>query len=234
MTTRRLCILGAGNMGRALISGLLRAGTRAEAHQRRARTLPAARATLARELGISASADNEAAVARCRASSCWPSSRRTRRRCCNRWRQRLAGARPLLISVCAGTRVATLRGLGRCGRAGGARHAEPPGTGRCRHHGPVRAAARCRRRSARRGGDPQARGRGGVGADRGRARCGDGALGQRTGVFLPAGRVHGARPATQLGLEHATAQRLAVATLLRLGPAGARRRMPTSRGCAPR
>ena len=30
MTTQRLCILGAGNMGRALISGLLRSGTRAE------------------------------------------------------------------------------------------------------------------------------------------------------------------------------------------------------------
>ena len=30
MTNRRLCILGAGNMGRALIGGLLRAGWRAE------------------------------------------------------------------------------------------------------------------------------------------------------------------------------------------------------------
>ena len=30
MTNRRLCILGAGNMGRALIGGLLRSGTRAE------------------------------------------------------------------------------------------------------------------------------------------------------------------------------------------------------------
>ena len=38
-------------------------------------------------------------------------------------------------------------------------------------------------------------GRGGVGGDEDGARCGDGALGQRTGLFLPAGRAHGARPA---------------------------------------
>src|SRR4029077_18900071 len=62
MTNRRIAILGAGNMGRALIAGLLRAGTRAE-HLTVGEHYPAARELLARELGISASADNQAAVA---------------------------------------------------------------------------------------------------------------------------------------------------------------------------
>ena len=62
MTNKRLCILGAGNMGRALIGGLLRSGTRAE-HVSVGENQPAARAALARELGITATADNRAAVA---------------------------------------------------------------------------------------------------------------------------------------------------------------------------
>jgi len=49
-------------MGRALIAGLLRSGTRAE-HIAVGEHVAAARATLARELGISASPDNAAAVA---------------------------------------------------------------------------------------------------------------------------------------------------------------------------
>ena len=62
MTNSQVCILGAGNMGRALLGGLLRAGTRAE-HLSAAEMLPAARAALVRELGISAAADAHAAVA---------------------------------------------------------------------------------------------------------------------------------------------------------------------------
>jgi pyrroline-5-carboxylate reductase len=62
MTNRRLCILGAGNMGRALIGGLLRGGWRAE-QLSVAESQPAAREALARDFGISASGDNAAAVA---------------------------------------------------------------------------------------------------------------------------------------------------------------------------
>jgi pyrroline-5-carboxylate reductase len=62
MTNRRLCILGAGNMGRALIGGLLRAGWRAE-QLSVAESQPAAREAVARDFGISATGDNAAAVA---------------------------------------------------------------------------------------------------------------------------------------------------------------------------
>jgi pyrroline-5-carboxylate reductase len=61
MSHIELTVLGAGNMGRALIGGLLRHGMRpeqiavGESHE-------AARATLSRELGIAATADNVAAI----------------------------------------------------------------------------------------------------------------------------------------------------------------------------
>src|SRR6267142_2195967 len=61
MTNKRLAILGAGNMGRALIGGLLRSGTRPE-HISVGEPIAGAREALARDLGISASADNLAAV----------------------------------------------------------------------------------------------------------------------------------------------------------------------------
>jgi pyrroline-5-carboxylate reductase len=57
-----LAILGGGNMGRALIGGLLRSGTRAE-HIRVGESAAAARESLARELGVAATADNSAAIA---------------------------------------------------------------------------------------------------------------------------------------------------------------------------
>jgi pyrroline-5-carboxylate reductase len=56
-----LAFLGGGNMGRALIGGLLRRGTRPEQISV-GESLEAARATLSRELGIAATADNFAAV----------------------------------------------------------------------------------------------------------------------------------------------------------------------------
>jgi pyrroline-5-carboxylate reductase len=62
MSYRRIAFLGAGNMGRALIGGLLRSGRRAE-QLSVGEPMPAARATLARELGISALADNHEAIA---------------------------------------------------------------------------------------------------------------------------------------------------------------------------
>ena len=107
MTNSQVCILGAGNMGRALLGGLLRAGTRAE-HLSVAETLPAARAALVRELGISAAADAHAAVAGASVVVVAVKPQEAR--------VLLAGvagallrAQPLVISVVAGLRIATLQ-----------------------------------------------------------------------------------------------------------------------------
>jgi pyrroline-5-carboxylate reductase len=62
MSNTHLAILGGGNMGRALIGGLLRQGTRPEQISV-GESFPAARESLSRELGISATADNRAALA---------------------------------------------------------------------------------------------------------------------------------------------------------------------------
>jgi pyrroline-5-carboxylate reductase len=59
---RSVCILGAGNMGRALVGGLLRSGTRPEQLTVGEKNV-AARETLARDFAVSASADNQAAAA---------------------------------------------------------------------------------------------------------------------------------------------------------------------------
>jgi pyrroline-5-carboxylate reductase len=56
-----ICILGAGNMGRALVGGLLRSGTRPEQLNVGEKDV-AARETLAREFGVSAFADNAQAA----------------------------------------------------------------------------------------------------------------------------------------------------------------------------
>ena len=61
MSHLELTVLGAGNMGRALIGGLLRRGMRAE-QITVGESQEGARATLSRELGITAIADNAAAV----------------------------------------------------------------------------------------------------------------------------------------------------------------------------
>jgi pyrroline-5-carboxylate reductase len=90
-------------MGRALISGLLRSGTRAEAISV-GESVPAAREALARELGVTVSADNEAALSGAsvvvlavkpqEAAGVLKPLART-----------LSQLHPLLISVCAGARV---------------------------------------------------------------------------------------------------------------------------------
>jgi pyrroline-5-carboxylate reductase len=61
MNNMNLAILGGGNMGRALIGGLLRRGTRPEQISV-GESVEAARAALSRELGITATPDNSAAV----------------------------------------------------------------------------------------------------------------------------------------------------------------------------
>jgi pyrroline-5-carboxylate reductase len=107
MTNRRLAILGAGNMGRALIGGLLRSGTRAE-QLSVGEPVAAAREALARELGITAVADNAAAVrgAAVVVLAVKPQdAAAVLTALAGRW-----GAQgPVLISVAAGLRVATLQ-----------------------------------------------------------------------------------------------------------------------------
>jgi pyrroline-5-carboxylate reductase len=58
----KISILGGGNMGRALAGGLLRRNTRPE-HIAVGEAVPAARESLAKELGLTASADNASVVA---------------------------------------------------------------------------------------------------------------------------------------------------------------------------
>jgi pyrroline-5-carboxylate reductase len=62
MSANTIAILGGGNMGRALIGGLLRRGTRPEKIQV-AESMADARASLVRDLGITAQADAAAAIA---------------------------------------------------------------------------------------------------------------------------------------------------------------------------
>ncbi|MBS0367495.1 MAG: pyrroline-5-carboxylate reductase [Proteobacteria bacterium] len=107
MSFRDLAVLGAGNMGRALISGLLRSGTRPE-QLRVAESQAAARNTLRDELGITASADGSAAVsgAAVVVLAVKPQDART---LLTSLAPQLSAARPLLISVAAGIRVAQLQ-----------------------------------------------------------------------------------------------------------------------------
>ncbi|MBV9697872.1 MAG: pyrroline-5-carboxylate reductase [Gammaproteobacteria bacterium] len=111
--SRRIALLGAGNMGRALLGGLLRAGASAKALSV-GEADASARSQLARELGIEASADNAAAAAGAellilavkpdQAAAVLVPLART-----------LGAARPVLLSVLAGVRVAQLSAW--CGAA---------------------------------------------------------------------------------------------------------------------
>jgi len=102
----RIALLGGGNMGRALIGGLLQQGTRSEALSVGEAYEPA-RAALSKDFGIAATADNTTAVANATivvlavkpqdaGSVLTPLA------------PVLQKTRPLLISVCAGLKVATL------------------------------------------------------------------------------------------------------------------------------
>ena len=107
MSHIELTVLGAGNMGRALIGGLLRRGMRAE-QIAVGESQEGARARLAGEFGITATADNAAAVGKAdlivlavkpqdAGSVLQPLAPRLRER------------RPLILSIAAGVRVQTLR-----------------------------------------------------------------------------------------------------------------------------
>jgi len=107
MSDKNIAILGGGNMGRALIGGMLRRGTRPE-HISVGETSDAARSALAADFGITATADNAAAIERAAIivvavkpqvagaiiTTLQPAIRR---------------ARPLVISIAAGIRVASLQ-----------------------------------------------------------------------------------------------------------------------------
>jgi pyrroline-5-carboxylate reductase len=105
MSYRQVCVLGAGNLGRALIGGLLRSGTRPE-QLRVAEPAAAARTALQRDFGISASDSAEAvAGADLVVLAVKPQEARA---VLMGVAAPLVRSRPLLISVAAGVRIATL------------------------------------------------------------------------------------------------------------------------------
>jgi pyrroline-5-carboxylate reductase len=106
MTNSRLCILGAGNMGRALIGGLLRSGTPA-LQLSVAESQAAAREALARDFGITATEDNAAALAGA-ALVVLAVKPQDAAAVLQPLAATLAAGRPLLISVAAGVRIAAL------------------------------------------------------------------------------------------------------------------------------
>ena len=111
MDTNHLAILGGGNMGRALVGGLLRRGTPPE-RITVGEAVESTRESLIRDFGIHATADNVAAVSQADlvviavkpqdvAAALQPLQATLRQ------------AKPLVLSIAAGIRVATLQGL--CG-----------------------------------------------------------------------------------------------------------------------
>ena len=106
MPEQHVSVLGGGHMGRALLSGLLRSGTRPEL-LRVGEASEAARLALARELGVSATADNARAVdgAAVVVLAVKPQQARA---AVTALAPLLRAQRPLLLSVAAGVRTAAL------------------------------------------------------------------------------------------------------------------------------
>jgi pyrroline-5-carboxylate reductase len=104
----QLAFLGGGNMGRALIGGLLRRGTRPEQISV-GESVEAARSSLARDLGITATADNVAAVenAELIVLAVKPQDAAT---VLASLQPLLSRNKPIVLSVAAGIRTATLEG----------------------------------------------------------------------------------------------------------------------------
>jgi pyrroline-5-carboxylate reductase len=107
MSHIELTVLGAGNMGRALIGGLLRHGMRAEQIAVGERQ-EGARATLSRELGIAAAADNAAAISKANliVLAVKPQDARS---VVEPLAPQLQRRRPLVLSVAAGVRIQALQ-----------------------------------------------------------------------------------------------------------------------------
>lgn len=107
MPEAQLTVLGGGNMGRALISGLLRSGTRPE-RVSVGEASEAARLTLARELGVSATADNARAIAGATLVVLAVKPYQAQA-VLSALAPQLCAARPLVVSVAAGVRLASLQ-----------------------------------------------------------------------------------------------------------------------------
>jgi pyrroline-5-carboxylate reductase len=106
MPEAQLTVLGGGNMGRALISGLLRSGTRPE-RVSVGEASEAARLTLSQELGVAATADNARAVAGA-ALVVLAVKPYQAQAVLSALAPQLRAARPLVVSVAAGVRLASL------------------------------------------------------------------------------------------------------------------------------
>jgi pyrroline-5-carboxylate reductase len=102
----RLAFLGGGNMGRALISGLLRQGTRPEALSV-GESYEAARAALEKDFGVMTTSDNAAAIAQATlvVLAVKPQDAGA---VLSPLAPVLQQTRPVLVSVCAGLKVAAL------------------------------------------------------------------------------------------------------------------------------
>ena len=106
MTNQHLAILGGGNMGRALIGGMLRCGTRPE-HITVGESSEAAREALSADFGVQCTADNAAAVeaASVIVLAVKPQVAGT---VLAPLQPALQRTRPLVISIAAGIRLAAL------------------------------------------------------------------------------------------------------------------------------
>jgi pyrroline-5-carboxylate reductase len=106
MSNKHLAILGGGNMGRALIGGMLRRGTRPE-HITVGESSPAAREALSADFGVQSTADNAAAVepASVIVLAVKPQIAGT---VLAPLQPALQRARPVVISIAAGIRLAAL------------------------------------------------------------------------------------------------------------------------------
>ena len=121
MNHARLCILGAGNMGRALIGGLLRAGA-LPGEITVGESVAAVREALSRDLGVRATADNRAAMTGA-AVVVLAVKPQQAQAVLTPLAPALRTAHALLLSVAAGVRVATLEGW--CGAGVGVVRAMP-------------------------------------------------------------------------------------------------------------
>jgi pyrroline-5-carboxylate reductase len=118
MSNTRIAFLGGGNMARALIGGLLRAGVE-PLHIRVGEPDETARAGLQRDFRVLVTADNTSAVrdAECVVVAVKPQAAGT---VLQALQEPLRAANPLLISICAGVRTSALQrwtGLGAIVRA---------------------------------------------------------------------------------------------------------------------
>jgi pyrroline-5-carboxylate reductase len=107
MKNIRIAFLGGGNMARAMIGGLLRAGAD-PAHVSVGEPVEAARTGLQRDLGVQVSADNAAVLrtAECVIVAVKPQEAAA---VLQSLRPTLAATHPLLISICAGVRIGALQ-----------------------------------------------------------------------------------------------------------------------------